>query len=167
MSFQIQVRLINYETSTLISIASSAAASFIHQCSSKYPEVNRCLMKAIADIKPHLPRGIPEMHIPPLEPMKITETSLSSGESLVANFKNVEIKKISDFALDEVDFDVGRNTAAIKIRFPVLEFYSDYRIVGKILVLQLDGTGKSYGNASKCFFFLFVLCESVLPFVFR
>lgn len=106
------------------------------------------------DIKPLLPKGIPEMHIPPLEPVRITETTLNSGETLQATFTNVIIKRASNFTAKSVDFDVENNRASIRVFFPVVEFSSDYNIVGRVLVLQLNGSGKSHGNASRCCSFL-------------
>lgn len=92
------------------------------------------------------------MHIPQLEPIKITETSLSSGDSLTATFKNVLLHHASNFTANDIDFDVEHNRAMMRVYFPVVEFSSDYNVVGKVLVLQLNGSGKSYGNASRCSF---------------
>lgn len=100
------------------------------------------------DIKPRLAQGIPEMHIPQLEPVQITETTLSSGGTLTATFKNVFIYHASNFTAKSVDFDVEHNRAAIRVYLPVLEFASDYNIAGRVLVLQLNGSGKSHGNTS-------------------
>lgn len=123
------------------------SASFIQQCKLKYPEVNLCLKKAIEDVKPRLPKGIPEMHIPQLEPVHITETTLSSGD-FQATFKNVVINRASNFTVSNIDFDVEHNKASLQVHFPVIEFASDYNVAGKVLVLQLNGSGKSHGNAS-------------------
>lgn len=88
------------------------------------------------------------MHIPQLEPFQITETALNSGDSFQANFKNVLIKRASNFTLKDVDFDVEHNKAILRLNFPVVEFSADYSIVGKVLVLELNGKGKGFGNTS-------------------
>lgn len=110
--------------------------------------MNLCLQKAIEDVKPRLPKGIPEMHIPQLEPVHITETTLSSGD-FQATFKNVVIKRASNFTVNKIDFDVEHNEVTLQVYFPVIEFASDYNVVGKVLVLQLNGSGISHGNTSK------------------
>lgn len=101
------------------------------------------------DIRPHLAKGIKEMGIPALEPLIIPEVSLDSGATFTANFKNLHVYHATEFVLNSVNLNLDVNTAKLDLHFPRLRLISDYNIKGHILILDLNGNGKSDGNISK------------------
>lgn len=93
--------------------------------------------------------GIPDMRIPPLEPLLIPSAVQDSGSAFRAYFKNISLYGLTSFKLTNFDFDVDTNTANLGLVFDALRGLGDYRIQGMLLVLQLDGGGKIDVTLSK------------------
>lgn len=60
-----------------------ALASYIKPCKRNDPNINECLKKMLENIRPYTRRGIPEMHILPLDPIKIPAVTLNQGSGSV------------------------------------------------------------------------------------
>lgn len=58
-------------------------ASFIKPCKQNDPKINECLKKMLENIRPYTSKGIPEMHILPLDPVKIPAVTLNQGSGSV------------------------------------------------------------------------------------
>nr|CAH7720599.1 unnamed protein product [Callosobruchus chinensis] len=105
-------------------------ASFIEVCHRNDPQINSCLQRNTELIRPRLKNGIPEMHIPSFNPLVISQATLNGGVNFEATFNNVREK----FRFE------------IDIHFDRLRITSDYKINGRLLVLQLNGEGPADGN---------------------
>lgn len=106
-------------------------------------------MNATEQARPRLTSGIPEMHVPSLEPLLIPHVELDTGVSFKAVFNNIHIYGLSKFIMKNVNFDVDRNVVDVNLRFPLVTASADYAMKGRILILQLNGFGKCEGNYSK------------------
>lgn len=64
------------------------SASYLKPCKRDDPNMNDCLKRMVENIRPHISKGIPEMHILPLDPMAVPTVTLNQG-SRSMNFKAV------------------------------------------------------------------------------
>lgn len=103
---------------------------------------NKCMLRAVEDIRPYLPDGIPEMRIPRLEPLLVTSAVLDSGNFLAA-FENVYVYGLTKFRLRELNFDYERNQGTLAVDFDQVDGTGDYRVKGRVLILDVNGSGKS------------------------
>lgn len=122
-------------------------APFIKPCNPARVDFNKCLLRAVEDIRPYLPNGIPEMHIPRLEPLVVSSATLDSGNFL-ASFENVHLFGLTKFKIRNLSFDLDKNTNAISLDFDEINSFGDYRVKGRVLILDVNGFGKS--NATFC-----------------
>lgn len=89
-------------------------ASFINKCSKKDPQLNGCIKNTFNSLKPYLARGIPEIGLPPMEPMKIDHMGIENNAGNIrikGAFTNVINSGASNFTVKEVrtDLSVSRN----------------------------------------------------------
>lgn len=126
-------------------------APYIHTCNPLRPDWSKCLLRAVEDVRPYLPGGIPEMHIPTLEPLLVSAATLDSGNFL-ASFQNIYVSGLTKFLVRDIDFDFDKNVGKLLIDFDQIDIISDYLVKGRILILDVNGNGKS--NATFCKFLI-------------
>lgn len=103
------------------------------------------MLRAVEDIRPHLSQGIPEMRIPKMEPLLVSSAALDSGNFL-AVFENLNLYGLVNFKVRHVDFDFERNVAKINVDFDKVDIYGDYRVKGRVLILDVNGSGRVNGT---------------------
>lgn len=67
-------------------------ASFIKACRRSDPELNLCIKEQVESIRPYLLKGIPELQLPPYDPMRIPQLLLDQGTGSVrlrADFRDI------------------------------------------------------------------------------
>lgn len=87
-------------------------ASFIQKCSRSDPQLNACLRDSFNGLKPYLISGIPEINLPPMEPLKIDLLGIENNAGNIrikGLFTNVVNSGASNFTVKEVrsDFNVS------------------------------------------------------------
>lgn len=122
--------------------------SYISICSEKDPKLGICIRKAINSLRPHLVQGIPELDIPPLDPLFVPkiEISQTGGVQLSAAFHNISIFGAGDFRLRSVRVDANEDKMRIKLWYPQLSMNAQYDIRGQLLMLPVMGQGPCWGN---------------------
>lgn len=97
-------------------------------------------------MRPKLAKGIPEMGIPPMEPLVVPQATLDTGSAFKAEFKNIQVYHDTEFTFDDFLIDFDKNKIEFPIFFPKMRLVSDYKISGRLLILDLNGSGKADGN---------------------
>ncbi|XP_071439891.1 protein takeout-like [Hetaerina americana] len=110
----------------------------------------KCALKNTVDVQPHIANGIPELVIPPMDPLNIPEIVLEQGTQAI-NYKcvltNVKLHGLSDYKFSALDAGIDdKKFITGKVRFPVLYVESDYEIDGKFLLVPIKGKGLYKGN---------------------
>ena len=85
-------------------------ASFLNQCSKRDPQINTCLKATFNNLRPYLARGIPEIGIPPMEPLKIDQLALENNAGNIrikGLFTKIVSSGASNFTVKEVRSDVS------------------------------------------------------------
>jgi len=70
------------------------SASYIKICNRKDPEINNCVLNSIEQLRSKLKTGIPELEVPPLEPLLLRHVRLLRGPQsakLDVNLTNIEV----------------------------------------------------------------------------
>lgn len=89
------------------------------------------------------------MHIPPMEPLEIPKANLDTGNSLKATFTNIKVYHSSEFQVQDVDIDIDKNKILLKLFFNKMRIMADYKMKGRLLILELNGSGPADANLSK------------------
>ncbi|XP_055294854.1 protein takeout [Sitodiplosis mosellana] len=121
----------------------------LKQCHKDDPNLNECLRRAIESMRANLSQGIPELMIPPCEPLKIPEIRITQNAGAIrmdSEYSNVIIYGLSNFTLRDIHVDPVTKRAICNLWFPLLKMTSNYLIQGKILLMPLMGNGTASSN---------------------
>ncbi|GLV39169.1 uncharacterized protein CBL_06220 [Carabus blaptoides fortunei] len=126
--------------------------SYIKRC--KYTTngkiLGECVKNVFIDLKDKFISGIPEMHIPVLDPFEINEIDFNTGSGssigLESRFSNVKISYTKNVILENVNIDIPNVLCTIELKFPMLRLTTNYNLTGQIMIMQLNGTGNAEGN---------------------
>lgn len=119
--------------------------SYLTPCKHSDPKLNECVAKAIEDLRPRLAKGLPDLFIPPLEPLRVPIANLDQGD-FKAEFRDLEIYQVTNFKVNSVEIKPDENTFRMELEFPNLRIKSHYSISGDLSVLKLNGQGPADGN---------------------
>lgn len=140
---------VNWET---INQITNILASILKQCHKNDPNLSQCLRGAIEAIRVNLSQGIPELLIPPCEPLKISEIRIKQNAGAIrmdSEYNNIVISGLSNFTLRDINVDTKMNSVRADLWFPVLQMTSNYMLQGKVLLMPLAGSGTASGNFSE------------------
>lgn len=103
-------------------------------------------------LRPKLSDGIPELLVPPCEPLTIAKINIKQNAGAIrmeSEYSNVSVYGLTNFTLRSVRVDTTNNKFRINLWFPALKMTANYHIHGKVLLMSLAGNGPCTGNFSK------------------
>lgn len=80
-------------------------ASFIKPCKRNDPNLEKCVVKMLENIRPQLAKGIPEMRLPPLDPFFVPLIRMDQGTRSVnfqAKFENITAYGGQNFQINKL-----------------------------------------------------------------
>lgn len=112
--------------------------------------LNLCLRQTFEDIRPSLRTGIPELSLPPLEPMSLQRIVFRQGDggviSVSSTFNNVIVSGLSNFTTTYIDANPNSRTLRIGLRIPSLRVTGLYHLTGQFFFLPAEGKGDFWAN---------------------
>ncbi|KAJ9577484.1 hypothetical protein L9F63_005985 [Diploptera punctata] len=126
--------------------------SYIHVCKRSDPQLENCIINSIESLRPYLLKGIPELQVPPIEPLRLPEVVVAQGGGIKAVGKDVDVGGPGSFIIkklklheypDKYEIDIG-------VDLPFLTFDGQYEVNGRLLVVPLNGKGPVHANATDC-----------------
>lgn len=102
-------------------------------------------------VRPKFLTGIPELFVPNLNPLVISQIKLTNVNSFNSTFKNLRFYGMENFMIDELEFDVNNIKMRMVVTIPKLRCLGDYHIAGRLLI-PINGQGHMDSNYSKCSF---------------
>lgn len=128
-------------------------ASFIPLCKRNDPKLSKCVIQAVEKIRPYLKKGIPEMNLPPGDPLHFYNTTTNTGKgtsvSLEASSWDQIATGITDFEIQNIMFDFDNAKCFTTLVFPFVRLEGQYKFKGKVLLFTIDTTGNYQINSSK------------------
>ncbi|KAG8238453.1 hypothetical protein J437_LFUL002910 [Ladona fulva] len=138
--------------SAAVSIANAKSLpNYISICHrSNKEELIKCGLKNTVDVQPHIANGVPEINVPPMDPLTIPEIKLQQGTQAV-NYKctlsNVKVRGLSQYKFVDIDSEMeGKYYIRGKVSLPQIYLDADYEIDGKVLLVPIKGEGLYKGN---------------------
>ncbi|XP_060862963.1 protein takeout-like isoform X2 [Metopolophium dirhodum] len=109
-------------------------------------------MNLLENIRPYISKGIPEMHILPLDPVMVPSVTLkqdSAGSvNFVALFTDLKGYGAKNFQMQTIKASFKNQSLDIDLNLPLFRIESRYEVNGKILILPIKGNGKFVGNVT-------------------
>ncbi|XP_025206644.1 protein takeout-like [Melanaphis sacchari] len=136
---------------TLINeITSRSLPSYIKPCKRDDPNINECLMRLMENIRPYISKGIPEMHVLPLDPIMIPSVTLNQNSAgsvnFIALFTDLKGYGGKNFQIHKIKASIKNQSLEVDLNLPLFRIESRYEVNGQILVLPIKGNGKFVGN---------------------
>ncbi|KAK7864169.1 hypothetical protein R5R35_004084 [Gryllus longicercus] len=126
-----------------------ALPEYIHVCQRDAPDIDACINASINALRPQLLSGLPELDVPPLDPVALDEIKLSRGPAgalFEATIRNIKAFGAPNFIIEELKTDLEKNVFDFKLLLPKINFLGDYQLRMNILLINIFGKGHITGN---------------------
>ncbi|XP_026826193.1 uncharacterized protein LOC105284342 [Ooceraea biroi] len=123
--------------------------SYIKICSRTDPNINKCILNSIEQLRGKLATGIQELDVPAIEPLELKHIRLLRGPQtarLDVNLTNLLVSGPSKFEIRNFKADVSNLVFTYNLHFNQLDFRGKYKIDASILLLRLIGDGNVTGS---------------------
>ncbi|XP_063991774.1 uncharacterized protein LOC135170153 [Diachasmimorpha longicaudata] len=109
--------------------------SYLKICGRRDPDLGGCIKTSIESLRDNLRVGMPEIHVPSVEPLNIEEDlTIANSDTFKAQTHNTKVYGVSEFNLTRVSADLDNTTLEIDASFDKLKLEGDYDILAQILV---------------------------------
>ncbi|XP_018011509.1 protein takeout [Hyalella azteca] len=119
--------------------------SLIRNCRVQHTErLNECVVGAVKIMQPKFAKGIPELGLPRMDPLKLEDFSLNQADGAVrfsANFRNLSITGVGRFELKYLDINTVAGSVHLGCVVPALSVRGNYDINGRVFELPVEGNG--------------------------
>lgn len=105
---------------------------------------NTCLLEFWKRNQAQIVKGIPEMKVPTLDPMKIANIEFREKATVVdvvAIFTDVLVTGVAKHVGKSVTVDRTKKTLTLNIYFPLLHITGNYDVKGTVLLTPVNGKG--------------------------
>lgn len=116
---------------------------------------DKCLLDQIGVTFTKHTQGIPEVNLVSLDPLKIEKMDIVQGGdgpiNIVLNFKNVDLTGLAQSTVKKANgFTAYPTKMDMAVLVPVASLVGGYKINGKVLILPIQGEGKSNMTMENC-----------------
>ncbi|PNF31867.1 hypothetical protein B7P43_G07915 [Cryptotermes secundus] len=133
----------------LVDVAVRAVAletpSYILPCNRTDPNINACIKRGFTHLRPYIAAGIPELSVPPMEPLVIPRLAMENGNGAVrvrATFNNMTIRGGSNYTITWIKSDVPKYRIDIGLSLPRIEATGKYEVAGNVLLFPVRSKGE-------------------------
>ncbi|KAL5235486.1 hypothetical protein ACI65C_002896 [Semiaphis heraclei] len=145
LSWKFTTSRININFDNLFNGNKVLAKGFI-QCKKSDPKFDECLKMGLQSAVPHLAKGVPNLGLLKMDPLRINSLLIDQGTgpvSIKLDFKNLDIYNMKSIIIDKIHYNTETYVLDAQLhpeKSIVLD--SDYEISGKVLILPIVGKGK-------------------------
>ncbi|XP_046969565.1 circadian clock-controlled protein daywake-like [Vanessa cardui] len=132
-----------------LQFATAEIPPYIKVCQRSDPNVDKCIINSVEELRPKMIKGIPELDVPGIEPLSLGQIALArgpQGAKLTAVVNDVKVRGPSNFIIQELKSDLDRNRFDFKLLLPRLDFAGKYKMDIQVLLLRLQGKGNITGS---------------------
>jgi len=114
--------------------------------------LNNYLLAVLENFRESMPTGIPQLGLPPMDPLKIGDQSISHSDNTVQvdlKISNPTVINLSKFKVNSLDTDLINLRLKIDIGFPTIDATAVYDLKGRAFrILPIFGNGKAQFTAN-------------------
>ncbi|XP_050088483.1 uncharacterized protein LOC126572847 [Anopheles aquasalis] len=151
MKLQAAVRLL-FTVAATVSIG--YAAKFPDSFSRCNQEDGQCLLDAITATFRNFYKGVPEIGLVPLDPLRIDKMDIIQGDgpiNIELNFRKVDLNGFREAKIKKANgFTANPTKMELNLLVPVASLVGGYKINGKVLILPIQGEGASNMTMVNC-----------------
>ncbi|XP_076763076.1 putative beta-carotene-binding protein [Xylocopa sonorina] len=124
----------------IFGLAAAVVPPYIHVCGARNPKLDQCVINSINDLKDQLKAGIPELDVPPGEPLWIKDIVLVDMPNFKATGKDIMLSGLSNYRINSLHVDLQKKAIDLDITFDEARLEAMYNVHARILV-PIDGHG--------------------------
>ncbi|RZF35693.1 hypothetical protein LSTR_LSTR010014 [Laodelphax striatellus] len=114
-------------------------------------DLGACLQRTVEKLRPHLKTGIPDLQLPPYDPLFLPSVTLSElsprkAVRFMATFTDLYAYGAHKSLLKEISVDLKKPSLRARFVFPKLRLVANYVIDGQVLIVPIKGDGKANCN---------------------
>ncbi|XP_011309495.1 protein takeout [Fopius arisanus] len=117
---------------------------YILPCGRSDPALDTCIQKSFNHLKPYLIKGIPELELPPIEPLTIPQLGMENGQGAVrvsALFSNITAIGPGNYTVGRVRVDLRNLRLDLHLAIPKIELQGHYVVAGNVLLFPIQSQG--------------------------
>ncbi|KYN16234.1 PREDICTED: uncharacterized protein LOC108764352 isoform X3 [Trachymyrmex cornetzi] len=114
--------------------AAAEIPSYIHVCGRRDPNLDKCIVNSIDNLKDPICKGIPELNSPPLVPFFMKQITISDTDNAKLYVKDVEMTGLCDFVINSFHIDIDKLHFNMDLLFKHVGFNGTYDFDIKVLV---------------------------------
>ncbi|XP_059486361.1 uncharacterized protein LOC132202984 [Neocloeon triangulifer] len=117
---------------------------YIIPCTKTDPEVNNCIKNTFNHLRKYLQRGIPELNMDPLDPLRLDQLLMENGVGNVrvrALFNNMTVLGAGNYTVITVKSDLSKLRIDLGMRLPRLSAMGHYEVTGQVLLFPVRSRG--------------------------
>ncbi|XP_003699596.2 uncharacterized protein LOC100875174 [Megachile rotundata] len=124
----------------VVGFAAAEVPSYITVCGLRNPNLDDCILNSVSSLREKLRQGIPDLDIPPVEPLKIAEMKLTDQPTFKAVATNISISGLLTYHVNHLHYDLKKQQIDLDVRFDNIKLDALYNVDAKILV-PINGKG--------------------------
>ncbi|XP_076621689.1 uncharacterized protein LOC143342091 [Colletes latitarsis] len=124
----------------VVGFANAEVPSYIHICGARNPKLDECVIQSVEALAPKLRKGIPELDIPPVDPLTIDRVQISNSPDFKAMATNIKLRGIQPYHVNFLHVDLEKQRVDIDLQFDEIRLNADYAVNARILV-PISGNG--------------------------
>ncbi|XP_026726411.1 protein takeout-like [Trichoplusia ni] len=122
---------------------------YIIPCSQSDPHLDNCIKNSFNHLRPYLSRGIPELGVPPVEPLFIDRLVMENEAGPVrvtAAFNNITVVGPSNYNITKIRSDLKKLRIDMGIVLPRIEITGKYEVSGQVLLFPVRSHGDFWAS---------------------
>lgn len=117
---------------------------YILPCSRSDPQLDNCIKRSFNHLRPYLARGLPDLQVPPVEPLYIDRLVMENDAGPVrvtAVFSNITVVGPSNYTVTKIRSDVKKLRIDMGMVLPRIEITGKYEVSGQVLLFPVRSRG--------------------------
>ncbi|XP_049887867.1 protein takeout-like [Pectinophora gossypiella] len=124
---------------------------YILPCSQSDPQLDNCIKRSFNHLRPYLARGLPDLGVPPVEPLLIDRLVMENDAGPVrvtAAFSNITVVGPSNYTITKIRSDLKKLRIDMGLVLPRIEITGRYEVSGQVLLFPVRSQGNFWAAFS-------------------
>ncbi|XP_055384445.1 protein takeout-like [Condylostylus longicornis] len=121
---------------------------YIQTCHKSDPDFTKCFLEAVETLRPKIASGMPELDLPPFEPLDLGDLIISKKEEtgIDITVRHLNVYNATKFKVANFQNKNYVERLNFELTLPVFSIDGTYKLDGRILALPLQGEGHVAGD---------------------
>ncbi|XP_004923014.1 protein takeout [Bombyx mori] len=124
--------------------ALTATPEYILPCTRSDPQLDNCIKNSFNHLRPYLAKGLPDLELPPVEPLFIDRLVMENSAGPVrvtAAFSNITVIGPSNYTVTKIRSDLKKLRIDLGLVLPRIEITGRYEVSGQVLLFPVRSRG--------------------------